>query len=433
MSRFRSRNRFLGGGPQGKNDVLFKVFLASIALIIAGFVHILWTGQGRETWLVVSGTMPFYIITALIVVGGIVWWYKHENFTGGELGLFVGIAVPCSYITLALVFLWFTELGHTVIWNSKVKEVVWTEAYIDEASDEDDSDTHYAASYDIETAAGESISTTKAVWSAYVAHFGGQRRVSSRRNLMADDEDWGAGSDGDGVPEIHTIMWDRRKETEVPTSNEHLEANYVQAADTSLKVQGVKERFLDYLVEYPRVTSGRYGPIYFDRVIELKTKVGGTFHRLVDARLDEALQTLGSQKQCNIVVYIVGTEDVGFFQAVREHWKEGKKNDICVCIGYTQEKIHWCKVMAYTDHAMFVENLERDVRHLKTLNSKGDALVDVILKHVTSPGDAGYLRKPMADFEFLASDVKMAWYIQLLAFVWASVWLLPTVAICIRD
>ena len=432
MSSVSRPNRFLGGGPRGRQDFLFWMFLGSLGLMGVGLLYLLASGQGRETWLVVSGTMPFYILAVLILIGGILLWYKLEEFSAAELVVFVFITVPCSYATLALAFLWFTDLGHVVIWNSKVRSVVWKEAWIDRADGEDDSDTSHGPTYNIMTMANESISTTKGVWLAYVQRNGGQRRVSSIRNLNADAEDWGAGSDGDRVPEIHTIKWDGREESEVATSNEHIEANYLQAAETSLKIQGVKQNYLEYLVDYPRVTSGQFGNIYFDRVIEQKTKVGGSFHQLVDRKLDKALQTLGSKKQCNIVVYVVGTENVGFFQALREHWQEGKKNDICVCIGYTRKKISWCQVMTFTDHTMFVENVERDVRHLETLEGKGEALVKVILSNINAPGDAGYLRKPMADFEFLASDVQMPWYTQVLSFLWACAWLSPTVIICVR-
>ena len=428
----KTGNRFLGGGPRGKRDFLFNMFLGSLGLMAAGLIHILVTGQGRETWLVVSGTMPFYILASLILIGGILLWYKIDDFSAAELIVFVLIAVPCSYVTLALSFLWLTDLGQVVIWNSKIQEMTWEEAWIDRADDEDDSDTSHGPTYKIRTVANESISTTQDVWFAYVKLNGGRRRVTSRVNTRADSEGYGSGSDGDRVPEIHTIRWDGRAETEIPTSNEHIEVNYLQAADSSLKIKGVKENYLDYLVEYPRVTSGKYGKIYFDRVIEQKTKVGGRFHQVVDRKLDKALQTLGSMKQCNIVVYVVGTENVGFFQALREHWQEGKKNDICVCIGYTRKKTHWCKVMAYTDRALFVENLERDVRRLETLEGKGEALVQVILSHILATGDAGYLRKPMADFEFLASDVKMPWYTQVLSFLWACAWLSWTVIICVR-
>jgi hypothetical protein len=89
--------------------------------------------------------------------------------------------------------------------------------------------------------------------------------------------------------------------------------------------------------------------------------------------------------------------------------------------------------MTYTDHTMFVENLERDVRHLETLEGKGDALVKVILSNINAAGDAGYLRKPMADYEFLASDVEMPWYTLTGSFLWACAWLSCTVMICIRD
>lgn len=433
MTPGNRRNRFLGGGPQGKQDFLFWMFLGSLGLMAVGLVYILQSGQGRETWLVVSGTLPFYILASLILVGGILLWFTSDNFSGMELILFVFIAMPCSYVTLALASLWFTELGQVVIWNSQVQEMAWKEAWVERANDEEDSDTRHGPEYNIRTKADETISTTRDVWIAFVQRNGGQRRVNSQRITAFNAEELGSDSDRDGIPETHSITWDGREDSAIPTSTEHVEANYMQAADTSLKVQGVKQNYVDFLVEYPRVTSGKYGNIDFDRVIEQKTKVGGNFHQLVDRQLDKALQTLGSQKQCNIVVYVVGTENVGFFQALREHWQEGKKNDICVCIGYTQEKIRWCQVMTYTDHALFVENLERDVRHLETLENMGNALVKVILKNINAPDAAGYLRKPMADFEFLASDVSIPWYTQMFSFLWACVWLSWTVIICVRD
>jgi hypothetical protein len=433
------KNRFLGGGPKEKQDIPFAIFAGSLVLILVGLGECLWSGQGRETWLVVSGTLPFFILTAVLLIGGIGFWLKSDRFSATELALFVGITLPCSYITLALAFLWFSDLGHTVIWNSRIQNVTWEEAWIDKANGEDESDTHHRPTYTIRTAADEAISTDRGAWLTLVSRFGGRKRVKSERNLMADMEDsrrsgskreW---SDRDGIPEIHTITWDGRKNSSVPTSREHIEANYLQAADTSLKIAGVKQDYLPYLVEYPRVTSGRFGQIEFDRVIEQKVEVGGGFHQLVDRQLDQALQTLGSEKQCNIVVYVVGTENVGFFQALREHWQEGKKNDICVCIGYTKKKIQWCKVMTYTDRTLFVENLERDVRRLETLDGKGDALVNIILTNINADNDAGYQRKPMADFEFLASDVTMPWLTQALAFLWACVWVSPTVYICVRN
>ncbi len=433
MTSFGQSNRFLGGGPQGKQDFLFKMFLGSLGMMAAGLVYLVFTGHGRETWLVVSGTMPFYILVSLILILGIGLWVKQDNFTAAELALFMGIAIPCSYITLALSFLWFTDLGQVVIWNSQVREVIWKEAYIDEADDDEDSDSSYSAEYKIVTMADETISITRENWLAHVQHNGGNGRIISRRNRQADAEDYGTGSDGDRIPEIHTIRWDGRAQTAIPTSHEHTETNYLQAADTSLKIKGVKQNYVDYLVDYPRVTSGSFGPIDFDRVIEQKTVVGGSFHHIVDQELDRALQALGAKKQCNIIVYVVGTENVGFFQALREHWNEGKKNDICVCIGYTQKTIQWCKIMTLTDNSQFVENLERDIRRLKTLGGKGPDLVKVILKHVNAPGGAGYERKPMADFEFLASDVSMPWYTQVFSFFWACAWLSLTVIICIRN
>ena len=104
------RNRFLAGD----RDIPFAIFLGSLVLILAGLGDFLWSGQGRETWLVVSGTLPFFILTAFLLIGGIGFWLKSDKFSGMELTLFAGITLPCSYITLAYAFLWFTAMGQEV-------------------------------------------------------------------------------------------------------------------------------------------------------------------------------------------------------------------------------------------------------------------------------------------------------------------------------
>ncbi|MED5448639.1 MAG: hypothetical protein VYA62_10470, partial [Planctomycetota bacterium] len=79
MTSFGQSNRFLGGGPQGKQDFLFKMFLGSLGMMAAGLVYLVFTGHGRETWLVVSGTMPFYILASLVLILGIGLWVKQDN------------------------------------------------------------------------------------------------------------------------------------------------------------------------------------------------------------------------------------------------------------------------------------------------------------------------------------------------------------------
>ena len=115
MSFVSRPNRFLGGGPRGKQDFLFWMFLGSLGLMAVGLVYILQSGQGRETWLVVSGTLPFFILTAFLLIGGIGFWLKSDKFSGMELTLFAGITLPCSYITLAYAFLWFTAMGLAIV------------------------------------------------------------------------------------------------------------------------------------------------------------------------------------------------------------------------------------------------------------------------------------------------------------------------------
>ncbi|MCB0355176.1 MAG: hypothetical protein KDD64_16705, partial [Bdellovibrionales bacterium] len=205
--------------------------------------------------------------------------------------------------------------------------------------------------------------------------------------------------------------------------------NYVQASESVLAVNGAITGFDGLLKDYPRVEDGTFGEIYFDRVVQGGTSLSSHFCRIVDETLDTALRSMGSQYECNIIVYPVATSDIGFYEALRVHWQNGNKNDIVVCIGYLNNSVQWCRVMAWTDHKLFLEKLETRVRELETLEGKGELLAATILDQIRAPGDAGYLRKPMADYAFLASDIRMPlWaYLILVPFAWlmslTTVWL----------
>jgi hypothetical protein len=224
----------------------------------------------------------------------------------------------------------------------------------------------------------------------------------------------GFGANGNFIPEVHKISWDNKIETRVPTAIEHRYVNFLRASDSVLKVHGAMGGYERLLSDYPRTTNQGLGPISVFRVISKGVELPPGFAEQVDKLLDDELCTLGASKECNVMCYFVGTDRVGFFEALREKWQLGKKNDIVVVVGCSKTNIQWCRVMALTDRKLFLEKLEQRVRSIGDISKKEVEFVNAICDQVKASGDAGFLRKPMSDFDYLAASVRLPWWAEVL-------------------
>jgi len=195
--------------------------------------------------------------------------------------------------------------------------------------------------------------------------------------------------------------------------------NYLKASESIRKTTGGNtEGFEEFLAEYPRVHGGTFGEIYLDRVIikgvpipddkksDIERWASG-----VDVLLDNALAELGHTKEVNILVYVVGTGDRKFFQALDEYWKHAKKNDVIVVIGTTEfPKIDWADVIAWSKTTDFATNLKNRLEKMGEVND-GMAFARTILSQVELPLDqGGFERMPMEELVYLADDVEVAWW-----------------------
>jgi hypothetical protein len=322
-------------------------------------------------------------------------------------------------------FLWLSDAGDVEVHNGEATYVEYTERYYTESEDKDGkkTTTWHGPYYNIFTSNGEEISTDSGVYHQYIARWGGSGRVTSRSNPSAD---------GPIGASIHKITWDGRQETRVPTAKEHPYINYVKGSSHVLRTQVEISGYRDFLAEYPRVHGGPLGKIEQNRVIVRGTAVNPGFEAHVNEQLAKALMTLGKQRQCNILIYVVGADE-GFFAALETAWGMGKKNDICVVIGKPNQKIEWVRVLCYTDNELFREKISTEVRHLGTLDDNGEKLCQTVLKQVTAENEAGFKRKSMKDYKFLAADVHLPFWAFCLVFLVTVVGVLPTVYLCIVD
>lgn len=240
------------------------------------------------------------------------------------------------------------------------------------------------------------------------------------------DVDWNLQT---SVGEIEIARVDRRGTTEPPrfsramagdpVAQTSIYVNYIQAAPDSLfnaaAEKSAHERFAQKLPEYPLDV---YDYHYLNRVLP----VGVAVPNLTDWNMALAmrLRQLGPSKQLNAVIVLTGETDRAFAAALRAHWLGGKKNDVVMVLGVPEyPKIAWAGVFSWTDREIFKVELRDALAALPAAEPK--AVVDALDAHATK----SFVRRPMADFEYLAWEIEPPnWAIALIALLalGAGIW-----------
>ncbi len=408
-------------------ETVLKVWIASIALLIAGYWYLIHHGIFGDLFHVVFSHMTFWIVYAALAAFGTWWWKNHENFSKGELWFFLGISPFFAFLGCAFGYFYCTDLGDREVWNGEATKVEYTERYAVRHTDSKGrtSYSYHGPYYHIFTNnPGESTEMASGDWQQYLKRWGGKSRLTSRPNPSAS------------LPaSIYSLTWDRREETRVATAIEHPFVNYLRASDTILNTQGAISGYDEWLLPYPRVKDGSLGPIELDRVLCARVKLPQEFVTCLDRTLDEALREVGHQKEINILVYFAGGASEGLFHALEDYWDMAKDNDAVVVIGVAADNdtITWCRVMSWTERTHFKERLADRVRGLKTLTGKDQDLALCIIDQVNAAGVDGFLRRPLSDFESLASEVRLPLWAHLLVMVLMCLFMMPTVWLCIHD
>ncbi len=181
-----------------------------------------------------------------------------------------------------------------------------------------------------------------------------------------------------------------------PTAIEHSYTNYIRGnPDSILRRTGAEERFASLIPAYPRV----YDHYRADRLIAVGVAVPDL--RRLNARLSEINARLGAPKQVDIVVIVVNEADERYLEGLREAWLGGKKNDLVVVIGAPQfPRIAWAGVVSWTRNEEIKLSIRDRIASMRTFD--GDAVLDVIAEEVR----AKFVRRPMADFEYLRSTIE---------------------------
>jgi hypothetical protein len=187
-----------------------------------------------------------------------------------------------------------------------------------------------------------------------------------------------------------------------PTAIEHGYTNYIKASPGTLfRHQGLVEKFKASIPGYPEV----YDYYRMNRLI----LVGGPQIRNAkewDDGLSQLNAEVGRPKQANIIVVIAKDLPQEYFYALEEAWIGAKKNDIVLVIGVdylNQDSLElnptWVTVMAWTTQEIFKVRLRDDIMSAGPLQT--NVVLDILKKDVTQL----YVRKPMAEFEYLEASI----------------------------
>jgi len=379
-------------------------------------------GLFGKVWIVVKYNPAFWIVGLLAIGFGLYRKLTHPNeFAWIELA----VQIPASLLAVLAAFSFFyyttTNMSDSEIWNGKVTLAEYLEAWTQEvehetcaAQDVNGNCTatqtvkqliYHPPEWHIHTSNNEDVSTSKAVYRNYVGHFGGERK-----EILFH---MGQVSVGDG--NRFYVSYPGPEVKQIPSAQEHRFVNYLKASQSINLRRGSTNAYEKFLLPYPQIYEGTFGPIEVNRVLAAGVDVPVEWRAEVDRTLDNALTSLGKAKQVNLLVYVVGTSDRAFFHALEEHWIFGKKNDVIVVLGVKSfPKLDWVEVMAWTDVEEFKITLRNRITEQGDI-ANATALAATIVDQVSlAPQKGGYKRKPMAELEYLVADITLPWWASML-------------------
>ena len=181
--------------------------------------------------------------------------------------------------------------------------------------------------------------------------------------------------------------------------------NYLKASEHSLfNDSKLLNKYRDRVPEYPAKV---YDYHYVDRV--LLDKVNLPNADKWNAALANMVKELGSKHQVNTIVIFTSVPEQDYYNAVRQKWLGGKKNDVILIVGTPNfPDIAWVRVLSWTDNELFKVELQDDVYDLKQVTTP-DPIMSQMHEHIVK----NFVRKEMKDFEYLKDEVspEPQWYV----------------------
>lgn len=184
-----------------------------------------------------------------------------------------------------------------------------------------------------------------------------------------------------------------------PFSMRQSYTNYIKAAPgTLLKHQGLVEKYARFIPEEEPIVV--YDYYRSNRLILLNGVQLPNKHKW-EAALSEINAELGAKKQVNIILVLTKKLPQEFFYALEQAWIGGKQNDAILVVNVDQATMQpqWATVMSWNIGSDLEVKLRDAVMDLPAIEL--EPTINLLRDQV----DTYYKRKPMADFEYLASTI----------------------------
>lgn len=184
-----------------------------------------------------------------------------------------------------------------------------------------------------------------------------------------------------------------------PFAKTNLHTNYIKGVPDSIfnhaQGLGVSQKLQSMVPAYPKSVHDYYR---INRAISVGVPVPDIPQWNAD--ISNILKKLGPQKQANVIVLFVNTNDPQYEYALRSAWLGGKKNDIVVMIGSTEyPKIDWVRVMSWTDKEIFKIELRDAIQELENIDR------EKIIYSIFTYTLKDFKRKSMKDFAYLENEI----------------------------
>lgn len=182
-----------------------------------------------------------------------------------------------------------------------------------------------------------------------------------------------------------------------PSASAHRFENFIKASPDSLfSKQGLIEKYKGSLPNYP---GNVYDYYKINRLVAVGTNLPNA--KQWNWLLMRENDRLGSRKEVTMGVVVVKDKPQDYFHALEQHWLGGKKNDLFLVMSVDNElNINWARVMAWTKDKVAQVSVRDAVLNIGDV-SDPERIVMAMSKAV----EKDFVRKPMKDFEYLASSV----------------------------
>jgi len=205
----------------------------------------------------------------------------------------------------------------------------------------------------------------------------------------------------------------------IPSAVSHKYQNYVTAAEYNVvNVKTTPEEIKFYkkngsLREYPTKYEDKYGTPKLYRVVNTVASFNDETSGLLDG-MDLLAARLGRTKQVNPILYIVNSDEIdsSFKYVLESYWKNAKKNDVILILGINSKGvIEWSDSIAWSKTPDLIIDLQ-NFRIGMSAHNKMELISD-LQKYINT----SYVRKPMADYEYLTQNISIDFKYQALIFL----------------